>query len=82
MPIIVQAASELQRHHASIEGVIVENKTGGAMARFRGIQTLQKFAAAHALINNHFNLERHLIPRGTFRQSRSTALAEWQQLAA
>ncbi len=35
----------------------------GAMARFRDIKTLQKFAAVHASIHNHFNLERHLTPR-------------------
>ena len=29
----------------------------GAMARFRDIKTLQKFAAAHASIHNHFNQE-------------------------
>jgi len=54
----------------------------GAMVRFRDIKTLQKFASAHASIHNHFNLERHLIPRETYKQNRSTALAEWRQLAA
>jgi len=53
----------------------------GAMARLRNIKTLQKFASAHASIHNHFNLERHLIPRKTYKQNRSTALAEWRQLA-
>ena len=54
----------------------------GAMARFRDIKTLQKFAAAHASIHNHFNLERHLTRRETFKQNRAAALAEWRQLAA
>jgi len=54
----------------------------GAMARFRDIKTLQKFAAAHASIHNHFNLERHLVPRETYKQNRFAALAEWRQLAA
>jgi putative transposase len=54
----------------------------GAMARFRDIKTLQKFASAHASIHNHFNLERHLTRRETFKQNRSAALAEWRQLAA
>ena len=52
------------------------------MARFRDIKTLQKFAAAHASIHNHFNLERHLTRRETFKQNRATALAEWRQLSA
>ena len=54
----------------------------GAMARFRDIKTLQKFAAAHASIHNHFNLERHLTRREPFKQNRAAALAEWRQLSA
>ena len=52
------------------------------MARFRDIRTLQKFASVHAAIHNHFNLDRHLTPRDTFKQNRAAALAEWHQLAA
>ena len=54
----------------------------GAMARFRDIKTLQKFASAHASIHNHFNLDRHLKRRDIFKQNRSAALAAWRQLAA
>ena len=54
----------------------------GAMARFRDIKTLQKFAAAHASIHNHFNQERHLYNRENFKLNRSAALAGWRQLAA
>ena len=53
-----------------------------AMARFRDIKTLQKFAAAHTSIHNHFNQERHLYNRETFKLNRSAALAECRQLAA
>ena len=54
----------------------------GAMARFRDIKTLQKFASVHASIHNHFNLDRHLTKREDFKKNRSAALAEWRQLAA
>jgi putative transposase len=54
----------------------------GAMAKFRDIKTLQKFASAHASIHNHFNQERHLNRREIFKQNRTAALAEWRQLAA
>jgi putative transposase len=56
--------------------------TKPAMARFRDVKTLQKFAAVHASIHNHFNLERHLTRREIFKQNRSAALAEWRQLAS
>ena len=53
-----------------------------AMAKFRYVETLQKFAAIHASIHNHFNQDRHLNRRDIFKQIRSSALAEWRQLAA
>jgi putative transposase len=53
-----------------------------AMAKLRDMQTLQKFAAAHASIHNHFNHDRQLNRRDIFKQNRSVALAEWRQLAA
>ena len=52
------------------------------MARFRDVKTLQKFSAVHASIHNHFNLDRHLNRRETFKENRTAALAEWRQLAA
>jgi putative transposase len=39
----------------------------GAMSKFRDIKTLQKFAAVHASIQNHFNIDRHLNSRETFK---------------
>jgi putative transposase len=52
------------------------------MAKFRDIKTLQKFAAVHVSIHNHFNQSRHLNRRDIFKQNRSVALAEWRALAA
>ena len=54
----------------------------GAMARFRDLKTLQKFTSAHASIHNHFNHNRHLNRRSTFKANRAAALAEWRELAA
>jgi putative transposase len=53
-----------------------------AMLRFRRTRSLQKFAAVHASVHNHFNHERHLYSRNRFKQSRAAALAEWRQLGA
>jgi len=46
------------------------------MLRLRRMKTLQKFASVHANIHNHFNLERHLVERQTYKERRSAALAE------
>ena len=53
-----------------------------AMLRFRQMKSLQKFASVHANVHNHFNSQRHLIDRQTYKASRSAALAEWQSLMA
>jgi putative transposase len=53
-----------------------------AMQRFRRMKSLQKFASVHANIHNHFNQDRHLIDRQTYKLRRSAALAEWQSLMA
>ena len=52
------------------------------MLRFRQMKSLQKFASVHASLNNHFNQERHLIDRKTYKERRSAAWAEWQSLVA
>jgi putative transposase len=48
----------------------------GALTRFRDIRTPQKLASVHASTHNHFNLDRRLNHRDTFKQNRSVALAE------
>ena len=53
-----------------------------AMLRFSRMETLQKFASVHANVHNHFNQERHLVDRQTYKARRSAALAEWQSLMA
>ena len=53
-----------------------------AMLRFRQMKSLQKFASVHANVHNHFNQERHLVDRQTYKERRSAALAEWQSLMA
>ena len=51
-----------------------------AMLRFRQMRCLQKFAAVHSSVHNHFNQERHFYSRDNFKRNRTAALAEWRQL--
>ncbi len=53
-----------------------------AMLRFRRMRSLQKFAALHGSVHNHFNQDRHLSSRDNFKDRRAAALAEWRQLCA
>lgn len=52
------------------------------MQRFRQMKPLHKFASVHGSIYNHFNQERNLVGRQTYKFRRSAALAEWQNLLA
>ena len=53
-----------------------------AMLRFRRMRSLQKFVAVHSSVHNHFNQERHLYSRDSFKLNRSAALIEWRQLCS
>ncbi|MDC0921970.1 IS6 family transposase [bacterium] len=53
-----------------------------AMQRFKAVVALQKFTSYHAQIYNHFNHERHLESRQSFKQKRTTALTEWFNFCA
>ncbi|MEP4878047.1 MAG: IS6 family transposase, partial [Tateyamaria sp.] len=53
-----------------------------AMLRFRQMRCLQKFAAVHSSVHNHFNQERHLYSRDNFKLNRTAALSEWRQLCS
>jgi len=52
------------------------------MLRFRQMRSLQKFAAVHSSIHNHFNQERHFYSRANFKVNRAAALAEWRGFGA
>ena len=53
-----------------------------AMLKFRRMRSLQKFVSIHASVFNHFNKERHLNSRETYKVQREAALVEWRQLCA
>jgi putative transposase len=53
-----------------------------AMLKFRRMRSLQKFVSIHGSVFNHFNKERHLNSRDTYKVQRKAALVEWRQLCA
>ncbi len=55
---------------------------GRANQRFRRMRRLQKFASVYSSVYNHFNQERSLACRDTFKLSRTAALAEWRELCS
>ena len=53
----------------------------GAMLRFRRMSSLQTFASVHGTVHNHFNQERHLVSRKTYKERRDAGLAAWRTVA-
>lgn len=53
-----------------------------AMQRFKTAAAFPKFTSYNAQIYNHFNHERHLKNRQSFKQKFATALAEWFNFCA
>ena len=45
------------------------------------MSTLQKFTSVHASFHNHFNHERHLPDRNTYKNRRSAAMMKWKSPA-
>jgi putative transposase len=58
------------------------NRVENSNLPFRRMKTLHKFVLVHASLRNHFNHERHLVDRQTYKTRRAAALADWQTLAA
>jgi len=44
--------------------------------KIKQMKSLQKFAPVHDAFHNHFNKERHLTGRDSFKAQRSASLAE------
>lgn len=48
------------------------------MRRFKSTRQAQRFLSTHAAVSNLFDLGRHLISAGIYRELRSNALEEWR----
>jgi transposase-like protein len=49
------------------------------MKRFKSPGSAQRFLSTHAAVYNVFNIQRHLISRGTLRVFRDQAMLTWRQ---
>ena len=52
------------------------------MRRFKGVLQAQRFLGVHSAICNLFNLGRHMLKAGHYRELRQCAFASWIQVAA
>ena len=79
-----QDRREVGRHHnnRAENSQLPFRRRERAMSRFRRMSNLQKFVSTHASFHNHFNLDRHINHRSTFKSMRNAALSEWRGLLA
>ncbi len=52
------------------------------MRKFRSIGQEQRFPGAHAALSNVFNLGRHLVSAGRYRNLRTRAFSRWNTVVA
>lgn len=52
------------------------------MNKFRLMRSLQKFTAIHSSFLNHFNHQRHLESRQTFKNLRQSSIDSWKEVCA
>jgi putative transposase len=52
------------------------------MRRFKSIKQAQRFLGTHAAVSNLFNLGKHLVSAGHYRNLRVSAFAEWSRAVA
>ena len=52
------------------------------MRRFKSVMQAQRFVTAHAAVANLFNLGRHLVSAGHYRNLRVRAFSEWSRAVA
>ncbi len=50
------------------------------MQRFKSAGSAQRFLSIHAVVYNHFNVQRHLISRRIHRLFRIAANASWKHV--
>lgn len=52
------------------------------MRRFKSVVQAQRLVTAHAVVQNLFNLDRHLVRAEHYRDLRSGAFGEWSRAVA
>ena len=86
------ALKDLHLEYIQITGRSLNNKIENShlqfrrrergMNKFRLMQTLQKFTAIHSIFLNHFNHQRHIESRQSFKNLRQRSVDAWQEIYA
>ena len=78
---LVHVQNTTQYHNNQVENSHLHfRRKERGMNKFRLMKTLQKFTSIQATFLNHFNHQRHLETRATFKDLRQKSLDSWHQI--
>ena len=81
MPDVIHDTSRYANNRAEQSHEATRIRERG-MRRFNSMSQAQRFVTAHAAVQNLFNLGRHLVSAGHYRDLRESALADWSRAVA
>jgi putative transposase len=81
MPDVIHDTSQYANNRAEQPHESTRVRERG-MRKFKSVGQAQRFVTAHAAVSNLFNLGRHLVSAGHYRDLRVDAFAEWDKAVA
>jgi putative transposase len=81
MPDVIHSTKQYENNRAEQSHEVTRVRERG-MRRFTSVRQAQKFLSAHAAVYNLFNLGRHLVSAGHYRNLRISAFNEWSRAVA
>ena len=81
MPDVIHSTEQYENNRAEQSHENTRLRERG-MRRFKSVMQAQRFVTAHAVVANLFNLGRHLVSAGHYRNLRVSAFSEWSRAIA
>jgi putative transposase len=81
MPDVIHDTSQYANNRAERSHEATRVRERG-MRRFKSVRQAQRFLGTHAAVSNLFNLGRHLVGAGHYRNLRMRAFADWSRAVA
>jgi putative transposase len=79
MPTVAHSTQQYANNRAEVSHELTRERER-QMRRFKSVGQAQRFLTVHGVIGNQFLLERHLLRAAHYREFRSRAFANWQQV--
>jgi len=81
IPEVIHSTKQYENNRAEQSHEATRVRERG-MRKFKSVKQAQRFLGAHAVVSNLFNLGRHLVRAGHYRNLRISAFNEWSRAVA